>query len=98
MTINEFIEKYTNDSGQGFCQMWFYGEIDKNVGFSIPEGFQVLVDISRFPLFLVATNRKENAVIYYYGEKVTLSIYDHIVQMEVSVEKYRDYFNSLYNK
>ena len=91
MILKDFIKKYSVGSHRTRTEYDFECEVEEDEGFIIPEGFCLLNSISKIPLFIVAVNREEKAIIKYDG-KLSLSIYDNEGQMDVNISKHEEEF------
>ncbi|MDF2605828.1 MAG: hypothetical protein K0S34_18 [Bacillales bacterium] len=79
MHLKEFIHKYCENGYRGYVEYVFEGKGNIKDGIPIPEGFELLSEICRYPVFAIFINRNERAILRFYEEEYSLSIYDDIV-------------------
>ncbi|WP_066320491.1 hypothetical protein [Bacillus sp. FJAT-29814] len=96
MSIVEFIKKYCSYSYRGYVQEIFEMKEGLEDGIPIPEGFELLTDICRFPNYAIFVNKEEEAILLCEDYKYSLSIYDNSVVWEETIKEMREYFNGRY--
>lgn len=89
MLLKEFIEKYSVSTERGWSEYLFECQFDEEEGFVLPEDFQLINSISRIPLFIIAINRDEKAIIKFDGQ-LSLSIFDSEVQMDAAISLHEE--------
>lgn len=95
MNIAEFINKYCDNSYRGYVEEIF--EMKEGLdSFPIPEGFELLVEICRYPEFAIFVNKKDKAILICDEDSFSLSIYDDLVVWEVVIEKHRKYYKDAF--
>lgn len=97
MNLKEFISKYSLETERGWSEYLFNCAFEEDEGFILPEGFYLDNAISRIPIFMIAVNREEKAVIKYNGQ-VSLSIYDSEVQMNAAIGEHCEYYQQRYEE
>lgn len=98
MILKDFIMKYSYQSVRGWSEDLFDCKFDQDEGFILPEGFYIVNKISRIPIFIIAVNRDEKAIIRYSDNIVSLSIYDTQVQMEAALRSHKEYYEERFEK
>jgi hypothetical protein len=66
MQIKEFIQKYCGSCFRGYVGDTFEGNRNLNDGIPIPEGFELLTEICRYPVFAIFINKNERAIIRFF--------------------------------
>lgn len=94
--IIEFIEKYSDDSYRGYVEIIFEIKAGLEDGIPIPEGFGLLPDICRYPVFSIFINEEEKAILQFIDDGGSLTIYDNSVVWEESIKCHRKYYEDLY--
>ena len=97
MLLKDFIKKYSLQSYRGWSEDIFECEFDEDEGFIMPDGFSLLNNISKIPVFIVAIKRDEKAVIKFDGQ-LSLSIYDSEVQMDAAIRLHEEYCKNRYER
>lgn len=97
MKLKEFVNKYLLSVHRLYVGDLFKCKFDEDEGLIIPEGFSLLNNISRVPLFIIAVNRDEKAIIKFDGD-VSLLIYDTEVQMEAAISLHEEYFKNRFER
>lgn len=98
MILKDFIKTYSSDSYQGPSEYIFECAYDMDEGFILPDGFRLNNSISRIPLFIIATNRDEKAIVRFDDGQLSLSIYDHEVSMDAAVSLNTKYFQQKFGR
>lgn len=95
MNIYEFINKYCDNSNRGYVEVTF--EMKEGLdGFPIPEGFELLTEICRYPEFSIFVNEEEKALLRCDENGFSFSIYDNLVVWEVVIEEHKKYYKDAY--
>ena len=96
MHIEEFIQKYCCSTFRGYVEYIFEGNNELEDGIPIPEGFELLTEICRYPVFMIFVNKNERAILRFYGDEYSLSIYDSLFVFDVTIEKHMKYYKDAY--
>jgi len=87
--LTEFIQKYSDNSYRGYVEIIFEMKNGLEDGIPIPEGFVLLSDICRYPVFSIFFNREERAILQFNEDRCSLAIYDNSVVWEETIKCHR---------
>jgi hypothetical protein len=96
MNLTEFIKKYSYNSYRGYCEIIFEIKEGLENSLPIPEGFDLLSDICRYPVFSIFVNEEEKAILQFNIDRCSLAIYDNSVVWEETIKCHRKYFKDQY--
>lgn len=96
MELTEFIDKYSDDSYRGYVEIIFEIKEGLEDGIPIPEGFVLLSDICRYPVFSIFVNEEEKAILQFNDGRCSLVIYDNSVVCEEAIKCHRKYYEDQY--
>lgn len=96
MDLSEFIKKYSDQCHRGYCEHIFEMKEGLENGLPIPEGFHLLSDICRYPVFSIFVNEDEKAILQFNEGRYSLAIYDDSVVWEETIKVHRKYFKDQY--
>jgi hypothetical protein len=96
MNIGEFIDKYCGSSYRGYVEIIFEIREGLNDDFPIPDGFELLTEICRYPVFSIFVNKEEKAILRCDENDFSLSIYDDLVVWKVVIDHHKKYYKDAY--